>query len=85
MRARTEGDLWQAGVANLGHRPMVGGEDLLLEVHLFDFDVDVYGQEREVQFVAKLRDEERFATMDDMVSQMKEDATRARSLLKAQN
>lgn len=85
VRARVEGGLWRNGVANLGHRPMVVGEDLLLEVHLFDFEGDVYGQKMEVQFVAKLRDEERFATMDDMVRQMKKDETRARAMLNAEN
>ena len=85
VRARTPGDAWREGIANLGYRPMVGGEDLLLEVHVLDFDGDLYGQRMEVQFVAKLRNEERFATMDDMVLQMKNDETRARELFRAKN
>ncbi len=39
----------------------------LLEVHVFDFSGDLYGREIEVEFVAKLRDEERFATLDALV------------------
>jgi riboflavin kinase/FMN adenylyltransferase len=60
---------------------MVDGDDFLLEVHFFDFEAELYGQRLEVQFVAKLRDEARFATMDDMVGQMKEDESRARKIL----
>jgi riboflavin kinase/FMN adenylyltransferase len=71
------------GVANLGTRPMVGGTQMLLEAHLFDFDADLYGRELEVQFVARLRDELRFESMDAMVAQMHRDAEEARRILSA--
>jgi riboflavin kinase/FMN adenylyltransferase len=71
------------GVANLGTRPMVGGGEPLLEAHLFDFDGDLYGHELEVQFVARLRDECRFDSLDAMVLQMRRDAADARRLLNA--
>ncbi len=48
------------GVANLGIRPTVGGTRPLLEVHLFDFDRDIYGAHISVRFVHKLRNEQRF-------------------------
>ncbi len=70
-----------AGVANLGTRPMVDGREMLLEVHLFDFAADLYGRELEVQFVARLRDELKFASMQAMVQQMHRDAAQARALL----
>jgi riboflavin kinase/FMN adenylyltransferase len=70
-------------VANLGTRPMVGGVEPLLEAHLFDFDGDLYGRELEVQFVAHLRDERKFESMDAMVVQMRRDAADARALLSA--
>lgn len=70
-----------AGVANLGTRPMIGGEQMLLEVHLFDFAGDLYGCELQVQFVARLREERRFDSMQTMVRQMHRDAHEARSLL----
>jgi riboflavin kinase/FMN adenylyltransferase len=73
----------RAGVANLGTRPMVGGVGTLLEAHLFDFDGDLYGKELEVQFVARLRDELRFESMQAMVLQMRRDAAEARALLGA--
>lgn len=69
------------GVANLGTRPMVGGAQMLLEAHLFDFDADLYGRELEVRFVARLREERRFDSMDAMVQQMRLDAAEARRLL----
>lgn len=71
------------GVANLGTRPMIGGAQMLLEVHLFDFDADLYGRELEVQFVARLRDELKFESMAAMVEQMHRDAAQARALLGA--
>ncbi len=45
------------GVANVGSRPTVSGRGLLLEVHLFDFDEDIYGRYVEVHFKKKIRDE----------------------------
>ena len=69
------------GVASLGTRPTVGGVEALLEVHLFDFDGDLYGRPLEVEFVAKLRDEEKFDALDAMIEQMHRDAAQARELL----
>jgi len=68
-------------VASLGTRPTVDGTDMLLEVHVFDFAGDLYGREIEVEFVAKLRDEVKFDSLDAMIVQMKVDATLARDLL----
>ncbi len=69
------------GVASLGTRPTVGGKVPLLEAHVFDFDGDLYGREIGVEFVAKLREEERFASLDAMVEQMHRDAAAAREIL----
>lgn len=71
------------GVASLGTRPTVGGVEPVLEAHLFDFEGDLYGRELEVEFAAKLRDEERFASLDALVEQMHRDAADARRLLAA--
>ncbi|MGH8208911.1 MAG: riboflavin kinase, partial [Steroidobacteraceae bacterium] len=51
------------------------------EVHLFDFSADLYGREIEVAFVAKLRDEEYFPTLDALVEQIHGDAAAARRIL----
>ncbi|HTT03286.1 MAG TPA: bifunctional riboflavin kinase/FAD synthetase [Steroidobacteraceae bacterium] len=71
------------GVASLGSRPTVGGSMLLLEAHVFDFDGDLYGREIEVEFVAKLRAEERFDSLDALIEQMHRDAAAARQILSA--
>lgn len=71
---------WPA-VASLGTRPTVNGVEPLLEVHLFDFEGDLYGAELEVEFVAHLRAEQRFETVELMVEQMHRDAAAARAAL----
>ena len=71
------------GVASLGTRPTVGGVHTLLEVHVFDFSADLYGREIEVEFVAKLRDEEYFPTLEALVEQIHRDAAEARRILNA--
>jgi riboflavin kinase/FMN adenylyltransferase len=69
------------GVASLGVRPTVNGKEPLLEAHLFDFDGDLYGKRIQVDFVEKLRDEEKFDSLDAMVQQIDRDARAARSIL----
>lgn len=70
------------GVASLGVRPTVNEvPEPLLEVHLFDFEGDLYGQRMAVEFVAKLRDEQKFDNLDELTVQMAKDARQARELL----
>jgi riboflavin kinase / FMN adenylyltransferase len=71
---------WPA-VANLGTRPTVHGTEPLLEAHLFDFEGDVYGRRITVEFVARLRDEQRFDDMHSLTAQMRRDADLARRIL----
>ena len=63
----------------------MGGEELLLEVHLFDFAADLYGQRLQVEFVAKLRDESHFADIDTLLVHMKKDEVQARQVLATKN
>ncbi|UXI67187.1 bifunctional riboflavin kinase/FAD synthetase [Tahibacter amnicola] len=70
-------------VASLGVRPTVAGTEPLLESHLFDFDGDLYGRRIEVEFVQKLRDEEKFPDLPSLVRQMDDDAAAARRILGA--
>jgi riboflavin kinase/FMN adenylyltransferase len=81
VRVHGAGDAPLPGVASLGTRPTVDGEHTLLEAHVFDFAGDLYGREIEVEFVAKLRDEEHFPSLDALVAQMHKDAAEARQLL----
>lgn len=71
-------------VTSFGTRPTVDGIEPLLEAHLFDFDGDLYGRRIEVEFVAKLRDEEKFPDLPALVAQMHRDATQARAILQRQ-
>jgi riboflavin kinase/FMN adenylyltransferase len=75
------GDAPHASVSSFGTRPTVDGKEPLLEAHLFDFDGDLYGRHIEVEFVAKLRDEEKFPDLPALVVQMNRDAAQARGLL----
>jgi riboflavin kinase/FMN adenylyltransferase len=68
-------------VSSLGTRPTVNGTDPLLEVHLFDFDDDLYGQYLDVDFIARLRDEQKFPSIEALVAQMHRDAAAARTVL----
>lgn len=68
-----------AGVANVGTRPTVDGSHSLLEVHLFDFDRDIYGVHVQVSFLKKLRDEQRFESFDELQQQIRLDAMDARA------
>ncbi|WP_153131307.1 bifunctional riboflavin kinase/FAD synthetase [Dechloromonas hortensis] len=76
------GDSPLPGVANLGIRPTVGGTRPLLEVHLFDFDRDIYGAHISVRFVHKLRAEQRFPNFDALKAQIAADAVAARAFFK---
>jgi riboflavin kinase / FMN adenylyltransferase len=75
------GDEPMASVSSFGTRPTVGGTEPLLEAHVFDFDGDLYGRHIEVEFVAKLRDEEKFPDLPTLVVQMDRDAEQARRIL----
>jgi riboflavin kinase / FMN adenylyltransferase len=72
--------LWP-GVANIGSRPTVDGQDMRLEVHLFDYAGDLYGAHLEVEFRLKLREEMRFPSFDALTEQIGRDAAAARSFL----
>jgi riboflavin kinase/FMN adenylyltransferase len=73
------GDQPLPGVANLGIRPTVNGTRPLLEVHLFDFNRDIYGAHISVRFAHKLRDEQRFPNIDALKAQIAADAAAARA------
>lgn len=73
------------GVANIGRRPTVAGDDrYLLEVHLFDFNREIYGQHVEVEFHQQIRDEMKFDSFEALRRQIERDARQARELLGCQ-
>lgn len=69
------------GAANIGNRPAVSGKRNWLEVHLFDFNQDVYGRFIEVEFVEKLREELYFASLEELTAQIAKDVAKAREIL----
>jgi riboflavin kinase/FMN adenylyltransferase len=70
-------------VASVGSRPTFNGTKPILEVHLFDFDEDIYGQYIHIDFIAWLREQKKFDTVDELVAQMHLDADNAKSVLAA--
>jgi len=82
--ARIDGEL-RRGVVNLGVRPTIatGKSERVLEIHLFDFDGDIYGKDVEVRFVKYLRPEQKFENVDALVAQIRRDVDQAREILRA--
>lgn len=66
------------GVASIGYRPTFGGKQVLLEVHLFDFNETLYGKPITVEFIQKIRDEVHFDSVDALVVKIQEDVQIAR-------
>ncbi|MEE3280068.1 MAG: bifunctional riboflavin kinase/FAD synthetase [Pseudomonadota bacterium] len=66
------------GIANIGVRPTVDGKEPLLEVHIFDFDEDIYGKLLTVTFLKKVRDERTFDGLDSLKNQIKQDISETR-------
>lgn len=66
------------GVANVGVRPTVDGEEPLLEVHIFDFDKDIYGELLTVKIHKKLREEIKFESLEALKTQINEDIKMAK-------
>jgi riboflavin kinase / FMN adenylyltransferase len=69
------------GVMNAGYRPTVSGTDYRMEVHLLGFTGDLYGQECRVSLLQRIRDEQKFSSLDALKSQIEEDCRVARTLL----
>ena len=69
------------GVANIGVRPTFNGKERIVEAHLFDFQSDLYDKRITVDFIARLRDEQRFASIDELKSQISSDVLQARQIL----
>ncbi len=76
-------DVWRPAVANTGSRPTVGGEEARLEVHLLDFERDLYGQLIDVRFRSFIRAEMKFESFDALKNQISRDAESARAILGA--
>jgi len=75
---------WQGrrypGVANVGYNPTFANQNLSVEAHVFDFEADLYGEILQVEFVRKIRDERKFASVEELTAQIARDASLARAI-----
>lgn len=70
------------GMLNIGNRPTIGnGETVSIEVNLLDYKGDLYGQWMKIEFVARLRKEERFVSRDELKEQLRQDEQATRAIL----
>lgn len=69
------------GMLNIGHRPTVGGENKTIEVHIFDFDQDIYDSEISLEFIERIREEKKFDSIEVLKGQLEEDQKVVRSIL----
>ena len=69
------------GIANMGVRPTIGGSSPVLEIHLFEFDKDIYSERLIVKFIKKIRDEKKFDNLDMLKLQIQEDILIAKNIL----
>ncbi|MEN2401323.1 bifunctional riboflavin kinase/FAD synthetase [Flavobacterium sp. MC2016-06] len=70
------------GMMNIGFNPTVNGEKQTIEVHLFDFDADIYGQKIAVSLLHYLREEQKFGSLDLLIEQLNQDKINALGLLR---
>lgn len=69
------------GVCNIGSRPTVGGESITIEVYIIGYSGNIYGQKQKIAFHHRLRDEIRFAHVDDLIEQIGRDVERTREMM----
>lgn len=77
---RYEG-LFYKGMMNIGKRPTFDGDSMTLEVHILDFDSDIYGKDVQLQFVQRIRDEQQFEGLEELKNQLNIDEKDVRSVL----
>ena len=71
------------GVANIGYSPTFENHEFTVEVHIFDFDDDIYGEKIRVNFIKRIRDEVKFSNIPELIDQIKKDIAAAREILSA--
>ena len=77
------GSQWIEGVANIGYRPTIGGQSILLEVHLFKFNRNCYGERVIVECVQKIREEQKFLNLNALKKQIEADIMAAKKIFDA--
>ena len=69
------------GMMNIGNRPTINGNHQTIEVHFFDFNADLYGQNLQIELLYFLRDEEKFDSIESLIIQLKKDEQTARTFV----
>ena len=78
VRCIYEGKTLQ-GIMNIGYRPTVGGTGKTIEIHLLDFKGDLYGQKLRIEVLKRLRDEQKFESVEELSDQIRLDEKQARN------
>lgn len=81
VRVRVDGT-WHGGMMNIGIRPTFEGQERTLEVNIFEFDEDIYGQTIQVRFVDRIREEMKFEGIEELKEQLQQDKKETLNLLK---
>ena len=77
VKALIKGETFN-GIANMGVRPTVGGTSPVLEIHIFDFNKEIYGERIEVEFFKKIRNEQKFENLEKLKEQINSDIKKTR-------
>ena len=80
MKVWVESSMYN-GMLNIGFKPTVDGSNRTIEVHLFNFDSDIYGKEIVVEFVRALRKEMKFGSIEELKTQLQKDREAAMDIL----
>jgi riboflavin kinase/FMN adenylyltransferase len=69
------------GIMNIGYRPTINGKGQTIEIHLLDYQGDLYGKKMQIEVLKRLRDEQKFASVNELTQQIKKDENKARKWL----
>nr|MBA3705842.1 riboflavin biosynthesis protein RibF [Bacteroidota bacterium] len=76
VKVKHQGSIF-GGMLNIGNNPTVNGKDKTIEVNIFDFDKDIYGEEATIYFLERLRDEVKFNNLEELKKQLAKDKENA--------
>lgn len=82
VKVRVAGE-WFGGMMNIGIRPTFDGQKRALEVHIFDFNEEIYGQTIQVRFIERIRDEIKFDGVEALIAQLEKDKLKSLEILSA--
>ncbi len=66
------------GIMNIGYRPTIDGKNQTIEIHLLDFNADLYGKKMQIEILKRLRDEQKFDSVENLTKQIQQDEKAAR-------